>query len=371
MPAANANTVEEHRKEAANVLLDLLHETAPIEPTKEVEIAKKPSKEPLVHDTDLIKTGPMDDSTHKEASKEVVQDTVSEIPPSKGPKKANESQKIKRKPLTVGRKGKTLVSISRAGGKTIPASIEPKKANESQNKKRKVPSVVNKGKSMVSVSPAGRKRPRKRPRKGNIDIPDLKDDYVEVPGTPPITHTETGIICQAGLSCHLQDINIVLEGNATNGSLCCKCEDNFHFVCLFRFEENNYCKECYKEHVVKKCDTSILFQDLFQNPDTASAQASHVHTEEDLLQHMDNFLNCVGLQMTTNQFYEWKNQVEQSLRRDMDKKKRKRVMKDFQFKTKKYEKVIELAKDDWLVSTDGVVNALHCNPKQKQFVAKV
>jgi hypothetical protein len=69
----------------------------------------------------------------------------------------------------------------------------------------------------------------KRPRKENIDIPDLKDDYVEVPGTPPITHTETGIICQAGLSCHLQDITIVLEGNATNGSLCCKCEDNFHF----------------------------------------------------------------------------------------------------------------------------------------------
>ena len=121
-----------------------------------------------MHDTELRKTGPMDDSTHKEASKEVVQDTVSEIPPSKGPKKANESQKIKRKPLTVGRKGKTLVSISRAGGKTIPASIEPKKANESQNKKRKVPSVVDKGKGMVSVSPAGRKRPRKRPRKGNI-----------------------------------------------------------------------------------------------------------------------------------------------------------------------------------------------------------
>jgi hypothetical protein len=105
-PAANANTCEEHRKEAANVLLDLLHETAPNEPTKEVAIAKQPSKEPLVHDTDLIKTGPMDDSTHKEASKEVVQDTVSEIPPSKGPKKANESQKIKRKPLPVGRNGK-------------------------------------------------------------------------------------------------------------------------------------------------------------------------------------------------------------------------------------------------------------------------
>ena len=111
---------------------------------------------------------------------------------------------------------------------------------------------------MVSISPAG----RKRPRMSDIDMPDLKDDYVEVPGTLATTPTKTGMICGAGLSCYLQDTDIVLGGNATNASICCKCEDNFHFVCLFRFEEEKYCKECYKKYVVQMCDKSILFQDL-------------------------------------------------------------------------------------------------------------
>ena len=48
-----------------------------------------------------------------------------------------------------------------------------------------------------------------------------------------------------------------------------------------------------------------------------------------------------------------------------------KIVANFQFKNEKYEKVIKLAKEEWLLSTDGVVKALCYNAKDKQFVAKV
>jgi hypothetical protein len=96
-----------------------------------------------------------------------------------------------------------------------------------------------------------------------------------------------------------------------------------------------------------------------------------MHTEEDLLQHVDNFLKKQGLKMTTKQYYEWKKNVEQYARHDTNKKKKYRILADSQFKTKKYQRVIEFAKEDWLVSTDGVIKALRYDPNKIQFVAKV
>jgi hypothetical protein len=138
----------------------------------------------------------------------------------------------------------------------------------------------------------------------------MNDDYVEVQGTNQIQPTKTGIICQAGFSCRLQDIDVVVEGNATNGSQCCQCQDTFHFVCLFRFEEDKYCKECYKEHVVKQCSTATLIGDLLRSEERAHAEADHAHTEKDLLQHVDNYLKAVGLKMTTKEFDKWTKTVD-------------------------------------------------------------
>ena len=41
------------------------------------------------------------------------------------------------------------------------------------------------------------------------------------------------------------------------------------------------------------------------------------------------------------------------------------------FEKDKYNKIIKLAKEEWLLSTDGVVKALHYNKEDNQFVAKV
>ena len=42
-----------------------------------------------------------------------------------------------------------------------------------------------------------------------------------------------------------------------------------------------------------------------------------------------------------------------------------------QFKRNTYKKIIELGKQEWLLSTDGVVKALRYDKNNKQFVAKV
>ena len=48
-----------------------------------------------------------------------------------------------------------------------------------------------------------------------------------------------------------------------------------------------------------------------------------------------------------------------------------KVYSDAHFKSEKYKKAIEYAKEDWLLSTNGVVKALHYKLQSKQFVAKV
>ena len=59
-------------------------------------------------------------------------------------------------------------------------------------------------------------------------------------------------------------------------------------------------------------------------------------------------------------------------RQEQGRQKRKtNIFADSQFKKAKYAKVIALAKEDWLLSTDGVVKALRYKKEDKQFVAKV
>jgi hypothetical protein len=54
-----------------------------------------------------------------------------------------------------------------------------------------------------------------------------------------------------------------------------------------------------------------------------------------------------------------------------ERKSRGIAYRKFKFKKEKYKTVMELAKEDWLLSTDGVVKALRYNTAKKQFVAKV
>ena len=123
----------------------------------------------------------------------------------------------------------------------------PKKANEAQSKKRKASTVVTSGKTLVPILPG-----KKKWKRGN------KHGKQEINGVP---NPKDETICHAGLECHLGDIDVVVEGNGSNGSLCSKCQQTFHFACLYRFQEDKYCTSCYKEHVVSQCETGTLFED--------------------------------------------------------------------------------------------------------------
>ena len=98
------------------------------------------------------------------------------------------------------------------------------------------------------------------------------------------------------------------------------------------------------------------------------------------MKHVDNFLKAAGMPMTMKQYYEWIEEVEecanmssvhQGGQNKKDKKKGANIIADSWFMKEKYKKVIELAKEDWLLSTDGMVKALRYDKQVKQFVAKV
>ena len=121
--------------------------------------------------------------------------------------------------------------------------------------------------------------------------------------------------------------------------------------------------------MVSQCETGTLFEDLLQSKERAKAQSGHTHTESDLIKHVDNYLKAVKMPLSTKQFYE--SIERERVRTKGDKKKRAIIFAKSQFNKDKYKKIIELAKEDWLLSTDGVVKALRYDKQVKQFVAKV
>ena len=54
-----------------------------------------------------------------------------------------------------------------------------------------------------------------------------------------------------------------------------------------------------------------------------------------------------------------------------EKERRKKKMTELHFADEKYKQMFKLAKEEWLLSTDGVVHGLRYDAKDKVFVAKV
>ena len=191
---------------------------------------------------------------------------------------------------------------------TQEAAKEPaNKADQSKSKKQRASTVGTKRKTLVSIlPPRNQKKGKTIHKQENNDIPDVEDDYKGPQDTPQRQPMETGTMCHAGLSCHMDDINVVVKGSASNGSLCCKCKQTFHYVCLFLFEGDKYCLKCYKENVVSQCETETLFEDLLGSKGRAKAQTGPKHTNSDLVKFVDNFLKVHGLGMTMKEYYEWR-----------------------------------------------------------------
>jgi hypothetical protein len=134
---------------------------------------------------------------------------------------------------------------------------------------------------------------------------------------------------------------------------------------------------------MSQCNTETLFEDLLQSEERAKAQTRPKHNKSDLIKFVDNFLKVHGMPMTTmKQYYEWlKKRCRQQLQnnpvqnKNLNKFKQKKakatMIAKFCDTNDKYRRLIQLGKEDWLLSTDGVVMALHYNVKDKHFVAKV
>ena len=114
--------------------------------------------------------------------------------------------------------------------------------------------------------------------------------------------------CSAGLLCCLdqEKDKVVLDGESSNGSLSCKCGRTFHNICLFLYQGNVYCAQCYKQHVVRQCPVDVLFADLLPCKEDGPKQ-----TENNLVKYVDNFLKVHGMEMNLRQYYKWKDKCKQ------------------------------------------------------------
>jgi hypothetical protein len=130
------------------------------------------------------------------------------------------------------------------------------------------------------------------------------------------------------------------------------------------------------------CETEALSDDVFkvgylstQSPKKVSARKN----ENELLKFVDNFLLSKEM-LTVSQYQVWKKKtleemqkephIEKNLEKDEKMRKRK-VVENFYGKLFLYKRTIEMAKKEWLLSSDGVVKALQYDMKEKGFVAKI
>ena len=146
-------------------------------------------------------------------------------------------------------------------------------SEEAPNKRKEAAQVMASFRQNPTLHDTERKGPQKSEKASQAQTGKKRKR-----GKKAITTPQDVTICNAGQECRLGDTDVVVEGNASNGSLCSKCQQTFHFVCLHRFGEDNYCTDCYKEHVVSRCSTGTLFEDLLQSKETAKAKTVHTHT---------------------------------------------------------------------------------------------
>ena len=219
----------------------------------------------------------------------------------------------------------------------------------------------------------------KKGKQGKNDISDFDDDYRGTHDTSPKQPMQTGKeSCKAGYFCRLQNVPVIVQGKDYNGSICCKCEGLFHNTCLYVHERATYCFTCFKQYVVSQCSTETLFADVLSQLDNKNSSAGRglQHNAKDLVKFVDKFLQEQNMSMTLKGFCDWRDQSREFLNNHpctslRDKKIKAELSLKFMHKREKYDMLIKLAKQEWMLSTDGVVKALRYRAKDKQFVAQV
>jgi len=203
--------------------------------------------------------------------------------------------------------------------------------------------------------------------------------YLGPQDTSPKQPMQTGTnFCQAGYLCRLDNVQVIVTGKEYNGGVCCKCEELFHNTCLYVHERATYCFTCFKQYVVSQCSTETLFADVLSQLDNKNSSAGRglQHNAKDLVKFVDKFLQEQNMSMTLKGFCDWRDKSKEFINNHpctslRDKKMKNELSLKFMHKREKYDMLIKLAKQEWMLSTDGVVKALRYRAKDKQFVAQV
>ena len=70
--------------------------------------------------------------------------------------------------------------------------------------------------------------------------------------------------CHAGTTGQVHRVDMYLEGDNINASKCKTCMQVCHNACLFQWNQNVYCINCYKMVVTKQYDAGITFEENFE-----------------------------------------------------------------------------------------------------------
>ena len=185
--------------------------------------------------------------------------------------------------------------------------------------------------------------------------------------------------CSAGASCHDPGREMLWLKSPladTNASKCYNCDSISHDCCSYLWDNHDYCIDCFKEEVMSKCSTIETFCALLKkNKQSPRGRKAITLGAQDIQSSVDEYLCTEAkLDMNLEQYLEWKRNEEKSLKEtasDPDKGTWLERTRIYNIRKTKYNKCIAAAKEDWILSKDGVVNGLSYNPRTCEFEASV
>ena len=169
--------------------------------------------------------------------------------------------------------------------------------------------------------------------------------------------------CSAGASCHDPGREMLWLKSPlvdTNASKCYNCDSISHDCCSYLWNNHDFCIDCFKEEVMSKCSTIDTFGALLEkNKQSPRGRKAITLGAQDIRSSVDEYLCTEAkLDMNLEQYLEWKRNEKKSLKEtasDPDKETWLERTRIYNIRKMKYNKCIAAAKEDWILSKDGVL----------------
>ena len=122
--------------------------------------------------------------------------------------------------------------------------------------------------------------------------------------------------CNAGRQCQMMRMAIKVDGKKGNATCCETCPWVCHNACLFQWKKKVYCIQCYKMVVAEEYNTTTTFEEIFEARKNLPWWTKRKHEGEPtpvldtIKQYIDQYLKSAGYQMTSSEFFEWKNMID-------------------------------------------------------------